>query len=520
MKYLRNSLILLTIFLLLYTLSVVYAFQYIFTTNKRQISSGLIITSRIIIVPDDYPTIQKAINHASEGDTIYVRAGTYYENLVVNKSVFLIGKNKMNTIIDGRGMAYTVNVTARNVTISEFTIRNAHCGIQLWHSGGHNISNNIISDNSWCGINLELSTGNYIVDNLITKNKATAWWGGVGIHLQTLSRINQIIGNIVSNNNWGIVLTASDSNTLRNNKLINNNYSLKVEHFFDNDIDTSNTINEKPVYYLSNRKDLIVDPLTFPEIGYLGIIKSENITIRNLKLTNNGQGILLAYTNNSFIRNLEIANNQIGLHLYYSNGNLIEKCTIANNQAEGILIDHSNGNIIRANMVMDNSYGIGTGSGNKGNLIYHNNFINNTIQVGYRFFEVRDGKPIYAEDKWDEGYPSGGNYWSDYSGVDLYSGSYQNLTGSDEIGDEPYIIDENNRDNYPLMHPYRVLIGDLNHDGTIDIVDIILVAIAFGTYPNHSRWNPEADLNQDGKIDIYDLVLVAQNYGKTYPWLT
>jgi hypothetical protein len=53
--------------------------------------------------------------------------------------------------------------------------------------------------------------------------------------------------------------------------------------------------------------------------------------------------------------------------------------------------------------------------------------------------------------KWDNGYPSGGNYWSDYNGTDLYSGPYQNVTGSDGIGDTPYVIDANNTDHYPLM---------------------------------------------------------------------
>jgi len=55
---------------------------------------------------------------------------------------------------------------------------------------------------------------------------------------------------------------------------------------------------------------------------------------------------------------------------------------------------------------------------------------------------------------WDNGYPSGGNYWSDYNGTDMYGGSYQNETGSDGIGDTPYVINEKNRDNYPLMNPW------------------------------------------------------------------
>jgi len=66
---------------------------------------------------------------------------------------------------------------------------------------------------------------------------------------------------------------------------------------------------------------------------------------------------------------------------------------------------------------------------------------------------------------WDDGYPSGGNYWSDYNGTDLFSGPYQNITGSDGIGDTPYVIDENNRDRYPLMKPWTPSIN-----ATVDII--------------------------------------------------
>jgi len=69
--------------------------------------------------------------------------------------------------------------------------------------------------------------------------------------------------------------------------------------------------------------------------------------------------------------------------------------------------------------------------------------INNYFQVDIGYLD--------SMNTWDKGYPSGGNYWSDYNGTDLYSGPYQNVTGSDGIGDTPYVIDSSDIDHYPLM---------------------------------------------------------------------
>jgi hypothetical protein len=77
------------------------------------------------------------------------------------------------------------------------------------------------------------------------------------------------------------------------------------------------------------------------------------------------------------------------------------------------------------------------------NLICHNNFVGNTVQAQVI--------PLGYVNVWDAGYPSGGNYWSDYSGVDLNSGPYQNETGSDGIGDTNYTMGTGNDDRYPLM---------------------------------------------------------------------
>jgi hypothetical protein len=55
---------------------------------------------------------------------------------------------------------------------------------------------------------------------------------------------------------------------------------------------------------------------------------------------------------------------------------------------------------------------------------------------------------------------------------------------------------------------------DINQDGIVDITDIAIVALAFGSYPGHERWNPDADVNDDGYVDIIDMTLVAQHFGE------
>jgi hypothetical protein len=100
---------------------------------------------------------------------------------------------------------------------------------------------------------------------------------------------------------------------------------------------------------------------------------------------------------------------------------------------------------------MHNQFGIGVANYYANyNVIFHNNLVNNTVQV--QEVEVPyapNAKP--SNNSWDDGYPSGGNYWSDDNNTDLHSRSHQNQTGSDGIGDIGYVIDENNTDHYPLM---------------------------------------------------------------------
>jgi parallel beta-helix repeat protein len=321
-----------------------------------------------IIVPDDYPTIQEAINAANLGDTIYVRAGTYYECIVVNKAVSLVGENPATTIIDGSRIGTVVSITQNNINITGFTVRNSggeeplFAGIQLYTASYCNISGNEITNNYY-GIDL-IFYSNY---NIVSRN------------------------NITANNKAGIMF---------------------------------------------------------------GVQSSNNAVVKNNIMTNNEEGILICGS---------------------SNYNIIS------------------GNNITANKMI----GVGVVTDSSHNVIYHNNIIKNI----YKQAAIESGNNL-----WDDGYPSGGNYWSDYNGTDLYSGPYQNETGCDGIGDTPYVMDENNQDNYPLTKPFGGwMLGDLDFDLDIDEDDLWHFCSAFIDYYKIHVKDPLCDFDNDCDIDEDDL---------------
>ena len=83
--------------------------------------------------------------------------------------------------------------------------------------------------------------------------------------------------------------------------------------------------------------------------------------------------------------------------------------------------------------------------------------------------------------------------------------------GSDGICDTPYSIDANNQDRYPLVSPYTFTLStDINKDGKVNIVDITIVAQAYGSTPEQGRWNPACDLDHNKIINIVDLSMVAK----------
>jgi len=239
-----------------------------------------------------------------------------------------------------------------------------------------------------------------------------------------------------------------------------------------------------------------VDNITYTFAGDINnaiVIERDNIVV-------DGAGYTLQGTDDYESRGTDVT----------GRSNITIKNTSIKNYWYGIFLDYSSSNSIFGNNITANMQGgIEFYFSSDYNSIFHNNFINNAQQV----FSL-DSVSV-----WDNGYPSGGNYWSDYAGTDGFRGPFQNETGSDGIGDTQYSIDSHNTDRYPLMNLWvgTRLLGDINGDRIVDIYDAILLANAYNSVPGKANWNPNADINGDNIVDIYDAILLANHYGQHYP---
>jgi parallel beta-helix repeat protein len=511
----------------------------------------LVSAGTIIYVDDDnvggpwdgslanpYNMIQDGIDAAVTGDTVYVYNGTYTENVIVNKTVNLLGENSTNTYIMGDGTQDVVYVNKSWVNVTGFTITNGgpalgdagidldgvfNCnisysnisgnlgdGIYMTFGSQNKIENNTISNNGLDGIYITMTSIQNLISNstifdngwgisldgasdllndilnceIFNNSNDGIWMDGssandienctiynntqngiylgtsplnniknctiygndngtlfessddntiidsrifdnsyLGIFVSTSTR-SFILNNSVYDNNYGIFLGQSPDNTLRDNALVNNMYNFGVvglavvDHH--EDIDTTNTVNGKPIYYLVGNSYMLFDETT--PVGYLGLISCDNIEVKNIVLTNNYHGILMVETKNSSVTNLTLYDNYYGAYMYlnsnnnsimdsnihdnfwvgigleYSHDNTIERTAISNNDY-GVRLLVTVNNTVTNNDVQDNNYGIIVKSSTN-ITVYHNNLINNTIQA--MDDEINN---------WNLPSPLGGNFW-------------------------------------------------------------------------------------------------------------
>ena len=361
-----------------------------------------------IEIPADYGTIQSGINHARPGDTIYVHAGKYHERPVIfTSNITLIGAD---AIIEGDGYDVCLYINAKGVKISGFVVQNGERGIWLEDANYCVITNNTVFNNRGKG------GPNRIVHE------------GHGIGLTSSS--NCIIANntVLSNSAYGIALFQACNNIIKGNLCdLNRDYQINLFTSSCNNTITENTLSGSVYGH-----------------GIYIISQSNNNTVtKNVIFDNSNAGINLLSAHHNLISDNILKSNirglWIGSILSASNGNIITNNTVTSNQY-GLWV-FGDGNEIINNTVTGNEEGIYIREGS-GNMIYHNYLKNRK--------NAYDGE----SNIWDNGYPSGGNYWSDYPNPDICSGHEQNVPGGDSIGDRPYIIDGNSSDNFPFVWLY------------------------------------------------------------------
>ena len=194
----------------------------------------------------NYTKIQDAIDNSSNNDTIYVFGKIYNENIVINKSINLVGSDKNSTIIRGNNSLYIIFIKSSWVNITGFTIKSGKMGI---YASGTNYSFNNISDNiitnNWDGIRFFRSSNNKITNNIITNHK------NLGIIFEE-SKNNLIKNNKFSDDNKAIVLNRwADNNLIFNNNLTDNFIGISLYSSFKNQIDKNHISNCTNGVYLS-----------------------------------------------------------------------------------------------------------------------------------------------------------------------------------------------------------------------------------------------------------------------------
>lgn len=451
------------------------------TENNFLSKKVFVRVPRVIEVPREFATIQEAIDEAFEGDTIMVAPGTYSENLFIyTDSLKLKGEDASTTIIDGSGSNGDVILVwgANRVEIRGFTVRNSQrsptreppfSGILVHHCENVKVSN-VLAVNNRGGIFLYCSYNVTLKENRMKGNKFN--FGVDGNHLSNfIHRIDESntveekplrylinkSNQTVSTPTGCVILVNSTNIKLKNLELVQNYAgifclaSTNVTIF-----DSEASLNQIGVYVLNC--DSVIVHSTIMTKNYVGIMveDSENVTIENNFVSGMGifsDGILFDHSTKCQARLNILNKNRINLWLCYSNENVVTKNEVSIASFSGISLTNAHNNLLTKNWLFNNiesalppfSDGIALNiEMSFNNCIYHNHFVNNT----YKVF-ITDSANTY-----DNGYPLGGNYWSDYNGTDFYSSPHQNETGSDGIGDTPYVIEENNQDRYPLMSPY------------------------------------------------------------------
>ncbi len=358
-----------------------------------------------------------------------------------------------NYLVDN-GIGIYIDGSHSNI-ITENTIADNGKGVSLFHAHGNIISNNRLIDNQ-DGILIRVSTGTTITNNEMTgggvrvegsweENWNTHWventntvngkpviyrinatGGTISVGAGQVLLVNctdmVITGQNLSDTNIGIQLAYSSGTTISHNAIHNN------------DLGT--------VSWFADRSTIVDNDFTGNGIAIRSSYSNDNAVEGN-QITLNGMGVEFhSSDNNTVVNNMITSSEWWGLDFWSSADNTIHGNNVSFNGCNGIRVIASRNFTITKNGVIENG-GIGISLENSSlSQVYHNTIIDNEVE----------GYDNNATNEWDNGYPSGGNIWGDYSGSDRMYGPNQDIFGWDSIGDAPYDIPgETSKDRYPIF---------------------------------------------------------------------
>jgi parallel beta-helix repeat protein len=464
-----------------------------FTLCAAEVNGPVYIRADGSIDPPDAPiTTTDQTTYTLTGDIRSDSHGLVVEryNITIDGAGYrLLGPANVS---DGHG----VHLEVDNVTIQHSTIAGFLYGVWIAHSSNHILRNNDIIGN-YVGVRCSFSDHNDISRNHLRRSG----WGAIELEFSNYVSISgndivdghsisvlythffSITGNNISSDlrQDGIEIDSSYFGNISDNTLINQGLHVDDNAIFYELLVENNTVNGRPLVYLQG-----VSNYTIEDAGQVILVGCDRITVEGLNLSSKTwAGLHLLDTDNCTISGNYVANNDYGIYLEWSYNNSISE-----------------------NIVVGNTYAIHVGG--RDNVVFHNTFLRSTLWHS----QSRAGNI------WDDGYPSGGNYWDDYTGTDLFSGPYQNESGSDGIGDVPFFTAPGDGwDRYPLITPSVWWNhADVNHDFIVDIYDATAFALAYGSTPMCPHWNPLCDIADPyGIINIFDVVVMVGSYGEACP---
>ena len=444
-------------------------------------------------VPQEYPTIQAAVNAAGAGDIIEVGSGTYPENVIVNKTVTIKGDSATTTIVDGGGKDMVFNVQEDNVELSDLTIRNggSYSGVTIYDPyNGLTIRNTRVIDNA-VGVVISGSYDSYINDNTI---EDSVFINNQMYSINVRFTSNTIIGdNQVSESAYGVTISDSLSSQVVNNTVSDTSYGIYVPY--------SNNANVSANTLISNSWNIY---LTYSNSGIIG----------HNNVSGGAVGIQVMHSEGNSVLNNNVADTSYGIYLGHCGANTVSSNTASLNDW-GIELYNSSGSTITENLIRENAWGAWVTEDSDGNSIYHNNFIDNAKGA------FQD--PSTCSNSWNTPTaPYRGNYWSNYKGTD---------TDGDGTGDT-YVPWEG-VDWHPLIEPF----GDYDDVAVIsvttsdtqayvgEIVNITVIAENQGSFTetfNVTAKYENVTVGIFGTVGTEEVIDLApdQNVMMTFSWNT